>query len=81
MGIVEIIGAVLMIITSVLIVIFTMLQDPKSDALSGLTGGSDSFFGKNSARTMDAMLAKYTKIAGIVFFVLTVVVYAAGAYL
>lgn len=81
MGVFEIIGAVLMIITSVLLVILTMLQDPKSDALSGLSGGSDSFFGKNSSRTLDAMLARYTKYAAILFFVLTVAVYAVGAYL
>ncbi len=81
MGALEITGAVLMIITSVLLVIFTMLQDPQSDALSGLSGGSDSFFGKNSGRTKDAILAKYTKFAGILFFVLTVAVYAIEAYL
>ncbi len=81
MGILEVIGAVLMIITSVLIVVFTMLQESKGNGLSGLSGGSESFFGKNSSRTMDAMLARYTKYAGILFFVLTVAVYALEAYL
>lgn len=77
----EIAGAILLIITSVLIVLLVMFQSPKGDGLSGLAGGSDSYYGRNSERTMDAMLSKYTKIAAIAFGVLTIAVYALGAYL
>ena len=35
-------------------------------------GGADTFFGKNKGRTMDAKLAKFTKIFAVIFFVLSV---------
>lgn len=82
MGILEIIGAICLIITCILIVIMVMFQDPKGSGLAGLAGGGmESYFDKNSGRTLDAMLAKYTKYAAIVFFVVTIGVYAAHSYL
>ena len=81
MGVLEIIGAICLIITCVLIVLMVMLQDPKGNGLAGLAGSSESYFNKNSGRTLDAILAKYTKYAAIVFFVITIAVYAAHSYL
>lgn len=61
------IGAVL-IISSIVIVILVMMQQSHQEGLSGaIAGGADTFFGKNKGRTMEAKLAKYTKIVAIVF--------------
>ncbi len=66
--------AILVILVSVLIVVLVMLQESKQQGLSGVIGGAaDTFFGKNKGRTMEAKLAKFTKIAGGVFFVLALV--------
>ena len=62
-------GAVL-IIASIIIIITVMLQQSQQQGLSGaIAGGSDSFFEKNKGRTMEAKLAKITKIFAAVFFV------------
>lgn len=82
MGVLEVIGAICLIITCFLIVVLVMFQDPKGDGLAGLAGGgADSYFDRNSGRTMDAKLSKFTRISAIVFFVVTILVYAAHSYL
>lgn len=68
----EIILGVLLIIVSIFIVVFVMLQESKQQGLSGAIAGgsSDTFFGKNKGRTKEAKMAKLTKYLAIVFFVL-----------
>ncbi|MEG1777513.1 MAG: preprotein translocase subunit SecG [Angelakisella sp.] len=75
MGTIEMIGAVVMIIASLLIVGLVTIQDAKGDGISAL-GGGNSFLNNNNDRSMDAKLNKITKVLTIVFFVLTIVVYA-----
>ena len=68
-----ILGGVLIVI-SIALIILVLLQESKQQGLSGaIAGGADTFFGKNKGRTMEAKLAKFTKIAGTVFFVLSLV--------
>lgn len=68
-----VLGAVLLI-ASIIIVVLVMLQQSKQAGLSGaIAGGADTFFGKNKGRTMEAKLAKYTKICGTIFFVLALI--------
>ena len=38
-----------------------------------ISGGADTFFSKNKAKTVESMLAKATKILAIVFFVLVII--------
>lgn len=66
--------AIVIILISILITGLVLLQESKQQGLSGaIAGAADSFFGKNKGRTMEAKLAKYTKIAGTVFFILALV--------
>lgn len=66
--------AILVIIVSVIITALVMLQESKQQGLSGAIGGAaETFFGKNKGRTMEAKLAKFTKIVGAIFFVLALV--------
>ena len=50
-----------------------MLQESKQQGLGAIGGAADSFFGKNKGKTMDAQLAKFTKLLGVVFFILALV--------
>ena len=71
MSFVQYLLAILVIIVSVIIIVLVALQESKQQGLSGaIAGAADTFFGKNKGRTMEAQLAKFTKIAGTVFFVL-----------
>ena len=64
--------AILVIIVSLIIIALVMLQESKQQGLSGAIGGAaETFFGKNKGRTMEAKLEKFTKIAGALFFVLS----------
>lgn len=68
-----ILGAVLIVI-SIVLIILVLLQESKQQGLSGaIAGGADTFFGKNKGRTMEAKLEKITKILCTVFIILTLV--------
>lgn len=59
-----------------------MLQQSKQAGLSGaIAGGADTFFGKNKGRTMEAKLAKYTKIIATVFMVVSLAAVILFAFL
>ena len=78
----EIVLGVVLIAVSVLIVVFTLAQEQKGQGLSGaIAGVADTFMAKNRAKTWDAKLAKLTKICGVVFFVVTLVVCVLSARL
>lgn len=64
-----IIGAVL-ILFSLLIIAIVLLQEGRQANLGAISGAADSFMEKGKARTLDAKLAKYTKVIAITFFVL-----------
>ncbi len=61
------------IIFAISIIVIVLLQSSKQTGLSGLvSGGSETFFGKNKGRTIDAMLSKYTAVAAIGFLITSV---------
>ena len=69
----EILIGVFLLVASIIIVILVLMQQSREAGLSGvIAGGADTFFGKNKGRTMDAKLAKLTKIISVIFFVITV---------
>lgn len=76
MNAIEIIGGILMLITSILIIVITMMQDQKQqDMSSAISGQSDNFFGKgNVSSSREQALAKLTKLLAIIFFIATVAV-------
>ena len=66
--------AFVLIALGIIIVALVMLQESKQQGLSGaIAGAADTFFGKNKGRTKEAQLAKFTKIAGAIYFILTFV--------
>ena len=68
----EILLGAILIVTSIALVAIVLMQEGRSDGLSGaIAGGAETFFGKNKGRTMEEKLVKITKILAISFFVLT----------
>ena len=67
MSVIEIVGGVILLIVSAAIVFLTLMQHTHGQGLSGAINGSA--YGANNARLTpaDQMLAKVTRIAGIVF--------------
>lgn len=67
MGIWEIILGALLIIMSIAIIIVIILQEGNQQGVGVVTGGADTFFSKNKARSIDAFLARWTKVFAVVF--------------
>ncbi len=66
--------SIIIILLSIAISVLVLMQESKQQGLSGaISGAAETFFGKNKGRTMEAKLEKFTKIAGVAFFVLALV--------
>ena len=78
----ELISGVLLIISCVIIILVVLLQESKSN-LSGTIAGSSSssFYSGNKSRTREGMLLRFTKIASILLFVVTLVLNALNIWL
>ncbi len=63
-------GAVL-ILASIIITVVVLMQEGRSQNLSGaIAGGAETFLGKSKARTVEAKLEKITKWLIVGFFVI-----------
>ena len=72
MSAIEIVGGAILLAASVVIIVLTLMQHTHGQGLSGAINGGA--YGANNARLTpaDQMLAKVTRIAGVVFFVVAV---------
>ena len=67
MSVWHIILGALLIIIAVAIIIVIILQEGNQQGVGVVTGGADTFFSKNKARSIDAFLSRWTKVFAIVF--------------
>lgn len=72
MGIIQYIFGGLLALFAVLIIIVVILQEGNQKGVGVVSGGADTFFSKNKARSIDAKLARLTKFfaAGFILFVI-----------
>ena len=68
MAVIEIVGGVILLVVSVVIFALTLMQHTHGQGLAGVINGSA--YGANNPA--DQMLAKVTRIAGIIFFVVAI---------
>ena len=71
---IQVIFGIMLIIFSIAIVFVVILQQGNQQNVGAISGGADTFFSKNKARSIDAFLAKWTKYIAIGFFVLVIVI-------
>lgn len=76
---------IIMVILSIAMIIIVMLQKGTDNNLGAITGSSDSFFGKNKSRSVDAKLKRATVgiaagilISSVLFFVIQILKNAIG---
>lgn len=68
---------VILLIASLLLIVSILLQESKSDGLSGtIGGGAEQLFGKKKSRGYDAILNKITTVTAIIYIVVALVVVA-----
>ena len=68
---------IILLIASVVLIISILLQESKSDGLSGtIGGGAEQLFGKKKSRGYDALLSKVTTIVAIIYIVVSLAIVA-----
>lgn len=71
MAALKVVLTVIFLIISVIMVVIVLMQEGKSSGLAGsISGGAETFWGKNKSRTAEGKLEKYTKIGAAVFMIL-----------
>lgn len=68
-----------MVLLSIALTIIVVMQEGNNDNIGAITGSSESFFGKNKAKSMDAKLKRLTiylaigiLVTSILFFVIQI---------
>ena len=76
MGPFEIILGIAILLMSVVLIVFVLMQSGKDKKLSGsIAGGADTFFGKSKVKSNDKLLSRVTTILSLVFVVVMVALY------
>ncbi len=76
MSAIEVVFGVVLLLFSVAITIVVLLQEGHQQDLGAITGGADTFLSKNKARSVDAFLARWTKVIAVGFFLLVIAINA-----
>ena len=65
----------LMFVAALVAIILVLLQQSNSDGIQGITGSSETFFGKNKGQSIESKLKKLTWISLGVLAVLSIIFY------
>ena len=74
MGVVEIVFGIILLLFSIAIILVVLLQEGHQQNVGAITGGADTFLSKNKARSVDAFLARWTKVITVGFFILVIAI-------
>ena len=66
----QIVIGIVLIVFSIIVIAVILLQEGRQANLGAIQGGADSFLDKGRARTLDAILSKWTRVIAIAFFLL-----------
>ena len=64
---------ILIVLLSIVMVLIVLLQPSNSEGLGAISGGAETFFGKNKAKTLEGRLKKLTIIVAVALVVLCIV--------
>ena len=72
----ELVIGIILLIGALFLIIAVLMQQGKQKGLSGaISGGADTFFGKQKGKTVDKILSKATTIVAVLFVALVLVMY------
>ena len=64
---------VTLVVVAAVLIVSVMLQPSKTNGFAGImSGGSDTFYSKNKARTREAVLARVTAVASVIFALIVI---------
>ena len=68
---------VILLLSSLVLIVSILLQESKSDGLSGsIAGGAEQLFGKRKSKGYDALLSRITTICAVVYIVVSLAIVA-----
>lgn len=68
---------IILLLASIVLIASILLQHGNSDGMSGaIAGGAEQLFGKRKSRGYDALLAKVTTVAAIIYVIVSLVIVA-----
>ncbi len=67
---------VCLFVAALVAIVLVLFQQSNSDGIQGITGSSETFFGKNKGRSIESRMKKWTWICLAVITVLAIVAYA-----
>lgn len=67
MNVIRILCTVLLAVSALVVIVTVLLQQGNRQGLGAISGGAETFFGKNKAKSYEGKLAFATKIAAVVF--------------
>ncbi len=70
MGVWEIVLGAVLIVFSIIIILAIVFQEGHQSGMGVITGGADTFFSKNKARSIDSFLSRWTKILAVGFVII-----------
>lgn len=73
MAVLRIVLTVILILVSIAFTTVVLMQEGKSAGLGAISGAAETYWGKNKGRSMEGALVKITKVLGIVFMLLAIV--------
>lgn len=73
MGTLRLVLTIIYIFDCLFLAVVVLMQEGKSAGLGSISGAAESYWGKNKGRSMEGKLVKATKIAAILFLVLSAV--------
>lgn len=73
MAVLRIALTIILIVVSIAFTVIVLMQEGKSAGLGAISGAAETYWGRNKGRSMEGALVKLTKILGIVFMLLAIV--------
>ena len=68
---------IILLISSIVLIISILLQESKSDGLSGsIAGGAEQLFGKRKSRGYDALLSRVTTVCAMIYIIVSLAIVA-----
>ena len=74
--IISVVLYVCIFVAALVAIVLVLFQQSNSDGIQGITGSSETFFGKNKGRSIESRMKKWTWICLAVITVLAIVAYA-----
>ena len=73
MAVLRTVLTIILILVSIVFTAIVLMQEGKSAGLGAISGAAETYWGKNKVRSMEGTLVKLTKVLGVVFILLSVV--------